>query len=300
MPEITRDEYSRIRNDMCFLRTLKKIHGYWDRYIDTVLSEGEDYKEYKFINILVRIGRYGKTFDVCNVKKRKKKIINQYIRILRRSNYVRRDYRWSDYGTRNYADDDDLKIENRFKVYLEWLKDNKKEYGLVKGLEIGGNGGALGEVIVKKQILQDVCVSDYDCGAIDIGYHRCKNNVAVNRNLTFSNFNILKKDLDPNNNREKRLESDVVIMCAVSHHLLLSQKIRLERLVDILLSYTRKILVIEFMPLGLWDGSHQSQVPDWYNLEWFLDGLRSGFEILKVEQIYKNRVAIICKKLKLQ
>lgn len=73
----------------------------------------------------------------------------------------------------------------------------------------------------------------------------------------------------------QRLGADIVIALAVTHHLILTQKVKLDTIVELLYSYSKRYVIVEFMPLGLWsEGATDVEVPDWYNLDWFIDGMK--------------------------
>ena len=57
---------------------------------------------------------------------------------------------------------------------------------------------------------------------------------------------------------------------AISHHLILGQKVPADLMFRILAEYTKEYLFIEFMPNGI----DKSPNPDWYTAEWF----RANFE----------------------
>ncbi len=67
----------------------------------------------------------------------------------------------------------------------------------------------------------------------------------------------------------KRLQSDVVLALAVTHHLLLVQKIPVARILKTIGAYSRRLVFVEFMPLGLWDGRTAPPVPAGYTIDWF-------------------------------
>ena len=91
-----------------------------------------------------------------------------------------------------------------------------------------------------------------------------------------------------------------MIALPVTHHLILTQKVKLDTIVELLYSYSKRYVIVGFMPLGLWsEGTINVEVPDWYNLDWFIDGMKKKFDIdiKEVQQIHKNRIAIIAKRL---
>ena len=91
--------------------------------------------------------------------------------------------------------------------------------------------------------------------------------------------------------RSERFKSDIVIALALTHHLILAQNLRLQWIFEVLAAFTRKYVLIEFMPLGL--GGRRSSLPTWYTLEWFESEMERYFEILEVLHIDRKRIAIL-------
>lgn len=90
----------------------------------------------------------------------------------------------------------------------------------------------------------------------------------MKKNILSLNENIRKTPAE-------RLGADIVIALAVTHHLILTQKVKLDTIVELLYSYGKRYVIVEFMPLGLWsEGAINVEVPDWYNLDWFIDGMK--------------------------
>ncbi|HRE79890.1 MAG TPA: hypothetical protein PLN52_02520 [Opitutaceae bacterium] len=69
--------------------------------------------------------------------------------------------------------------------------------------------------------------------------------------------------------QEGRWRADVVVALAISHHLLLTQEFKIDVMLKRFASFSRRHLLVEFMPLGLWNGQHAPPVPSWYTREWF-------------------------------
>jgi hypothetical protein len=91
-------------------------------------------------------------------------------------------------------------------------------------------------------------------------------------------------------NPAARLRADVVIALAITHHLTLSQNFSLREVLKTIAAYTRQFALVEFMPLGLWDGQQAPKLPAWYNLKWFQETFAEFFEVLSVEELEPNRV----------
>lgn len=178
------------------------------------------------------------------------------------------------------------------------VQNLKKEDEISTCLEIGGNKGFLAQSLIANNVVDSAWVTDYDAGAIELGYSRCKEIELICEKIGFSVLNVFNHyDIAGGLPACERYKSDIVFALAITHHLILSQKISLECITKIFAQYTNKYLVIEFMPLGLWASDTINEpIPEWYTLDWFLEGMKAEFEVLKVEQTDKNRICILLKR----
>jgi hypothetical protein len=87
------------------------------------------------------------------------------------------------------------------------------------------------------------------------------------------------------------------VALAITHHLILSQRIGISKVIEILGLYTSKYIIVEFMPLGLYDGTSAPPIPDWYNIESFSFEFSKFFTIIDIHKIDKNRILFTGKKL---
>ncbi|MCX6800313.1 MAG: hypothetical protein NT091_04170 [Candidatus Falkowbacteria bacterium] len=121
-------------------------------------------------------------------------------------------------------------------------------------LEVGGNQGIVSQLISEKTEIKDIVCTDYDEQAVDLMYLRLKK--ILNKNITPVIINFIYPYV---NNFELsptvRFKSDAVLALALTHHLLITQKIDIDYLMNVISDYTNKYAFIEFMPLGLWDGN---------------------------------------------
>ncbi len=188
--------------------------------------------------------------------------------------------RWSD-----YHDTVQLKKGDRFDQLCELLQN----IGLKTSMEVGGNQGLFSNMLVERRIVERALCSDYDGGAIDKAFIKRSGKGAV----YYASFNIMDTVERGLLRRSERFKSDIVIMLALSHHLILAQKVRLQSLFKILTEFTNKYILIEFMPLGLWDGKNAIEVPEWYTFEWFKEEMSVWFEIIQTVQMERNRIALL-------
>lgn len=89
----------------------------------------------------------------------------------------------------------------------------------------------------------------------------------------------------------KKYRSDLVVANALTHHLLLGQGMKLHVLVDQLAELTEKYLIVEFMEYGL--NQRKEDLPKWYTLDNFLEGVSQRFSVLQVKNTAKGRTMVI-------
>lgn len=162
-------------------------------------------------------------------------------------------------------------------------------------LELAGNQGSLARLLAEKCQLKTVICTDADSYALDKGYRLAKRdnakiNWAILNPFDFEN-NYHEIDL------EKRFCSEAVIALAVTHHLILTQGYPVDYILDTFARFTKKYLLIEFMPLGLYNGVAAPPVPTWYNEEWFKAEFTKKFELIDQVQLEENRIIFVGKKL---
>lgn len=160
-------------------------------------------------------------------------------------------------------------------------------------LELAGNQGAL-SILIKKQLKNvRVTCTDADAIAIDKGYlHASQAQVEIDW-AVINPFSPESSPLElpPDN----RLKSDAVLALAITHHLTLSQPFRINYIFKIIKAYSNKFVFIEFMPLGLFNGTKAPETPDWYNEEWFTSEFITHFNLLSRVELEENRILYIGK-----
>ena len=182
--------------------------------------------------------------------------------------------KWGEYHS-NVDKDEQFKEGGRFDIIIKLLK----EYNVGEVIEIGGNQGLLS--IELRQFIGRVICSDYDEVAVD--------NMFLNVKASKSEITPVLLDLmhpvylslnyGPNLRPQLRFKSQAVLALALSHHLLLGQKIPIDVMFRSLIEYTKEYLFIEFTPGGI----DKSPNPDWYTLDWFRENFKKYFQLI-VEQ----------------
>ena len=179
----------------------------------------------------------------------------------------------------------------RFQSLLKIIKDLKEVNTII---DLAGNEGYFSEVLYKETNVQRLIIADYDENAIDAAYRRFKK-------LHVDNIFTLLLNFIYTSNQEgtaERLKSDLVLALAVSHHLILTSKYSLNAIFERLVLYSKKYVLIEFMPLGLWSSENKkklSDLPSWYTLNWFRSAFENYFDLLLEQKIERNRVVFVGK-----
>ena len=205
---------------------------------------------------------------------------------------------WASYHQKSnyYSDSGAIKLSSRFESILALVRS----LGVSSVLELAGNQGVLSSAIAAIPGVHTVICTDYDPMAVDALHLRLSKESKAERNsgnLIYACFDFMKdvrELLTPE--RSNRLKVDLVIALAVTHHLLLGQNYSIDAILATMLLYSNRYLMIEFMPLGLWDGSAAPPLPSWYGQEWFESNLLRYGVILKVEQLEDNRVFYLLEK----
>jgi len=191
---------------------------------------------------------------------------------------------WQSYHQEFYSKDGVTTYSERFLRILDLIRQTEGIYSVI---DLAGNEGFFSQLIDKELNLEKIIVADYDENAVDSAYNRFKNKEIKVINTVLLNF-MFANDLE---GTTKRLQSDLAIALAVTHHLLLSGGYTLPAIFERLRKYSRKYVMIEFMPVGLWAGAKEfPKVPEWYNINWFRNTFEQYFDIIVEEKLEINRI----------
>jgi len=188
---------------------------------------------------------------------------------------------------------DQFHQKNQSTPRFERLVEILKKYSDIKQVfEIAGNQGFFATLLLEKLNLDKMICSDYDENAVDSMFRlNPKNTRLTPVLLDFVTPTIMFKNQVP----QQRFLSDLVIALAVTHHLVLTQQVSLHTIFEQLGGYTKKYILVEFMPLGLYDGTKNVQVPTWYTLDWFKTIFESHFDLILTEDLEVNRIVFFGK-----
>jgi len=175
-------------------------------------------------------------------------------------------------------------IYPRFERIVEIIN----KYKIKTVLELAGNAGFLSRMIIKKCNVKKAICTDYDERAVDQMYTLAKD-ASIQLTPAILNF-VVSTSVSCEIPLPERYASEAVLALAVTHHLLLTQKVPVDYIFKTLSLYSTKYVFIEFMPLGLYDGRHAPDLPRWYTVDWFRASFRKHFDLIIEEQLEENRI----------
>lgn len=199
------------------------------------------------------------------------------------------DGRWSAYHAAYFGQSGRVAAGARYERVIELINSRGGE--IRSTVEVGGNAGALSDLIRRRTAVERAICTDYDEGAIDALYTRQLGAAEGGRAVVPMVLNFLY----PISGGEgapvaERIRSDAVIALALLHHIVLGQRVRIDYALDMIGRYSRRFALVEFMPLGLWDGSRPADVPAWYTAEWFEAAFTRRFRLISKDELEPNRV----------
>lgn len=176
----------------------------------------------------------------------------------------------------------------RFRRILEILQSLRCD----TVLELAGNSGAFSLLLAKHGVGRRIICSDYDPQAVDLLYRTLREKEI--RSVTPVWLDIMYPgETCAFPGPQCRLRSEAALALAVTHHLILSQNIKLPQLLRMIGEYASRYVLIEFMPLGLYDGGHSTAVPEWYTIDWFRAEFARQYELREVVTLEENRILFV-------
>jgi hypothetical protein len=190
---------------------------------------------------------------------------------------------WSNYHN-EYINGAEIESTSRFDRLVSIIND----LGVNTMIDLAGNKGVFSLLVANKTTVSKVICSDYDEMAIDdlYLYLRNQNDTKISPLLLNFMYPIANFDFE-------KVKSDIAVALAVTHHLLISQKCPIDSVFKKVGQYSNRYVLIEFMPLGLWNGYYAPPIPEWYNVNWFREKFKRHFKLLKEEQTEKNRILFL-------
>ncbi|MBX3354370.1 MAG: hypothetical protein KF724_01575 [Phycisphaeraceae bacterium] len=193
---------------------------------------------------------------------------------------------WSHYQSGMHAPDGRA-VTPRF----EHIARRIEELGVTSVMEIAANQGALARRLAAGGVVRSIIATDADGAAIDKGYCAARGRGLPIDWAIFNPFSFERSPLEPD--PEVRFRADAVVVMALTHHLILTQSLGLRYILTVLGWFTSRYAFIEFMPLGLHDGTQGVATPPWYTEAWFREEFERHFEVVERTQLEPNRVLFV-------
>ncbi len=155
-------------------------------------------------------------------------------------------------------------------------------------LDLAGNVGLASAIVAARNPSLRCVNTDNDPVAIEKSYALLRREPRLGFESYLLNFML---PMYPDAPRVFR--SDVAMALAVTHHLLLAQGHKLSEVLERIGGYARRLVLVEFMPLGLWGGDPERKppVPAWYTTPWFEQGFRRQFDLVERRVLESHRIA---------
>lgn len=198
---------------------------------------------------------------------------------------------WSGYQDKYFQNDGKIKENKRFQIVADYLK----KYNIQSITELAANQGVFSQMCVEQNILSYSLAIDYDEWAVDKMYRRLVKN-KDKMPISFGVVNIVQSKSRDHNDARKRMQNEAVVALALTHHLILSQGLSIERTLDVIMSYGQKYALVEFMPLGLYSrhiSSSVGKLPKEYTVENFRKAFVDRCVLKEEIRISKNRILFV-------
>ncbi len=199
---------------------------------------------------------------------------------------------WDGYHQKFYSGDNGINYSDRFYRIIDIIKSLD---GIKSVIDLAGNEGYF-SILLSKEIatIDSILLTDYDSNAIDSAYNYIKKSQIQKISPVMLNF-MFTPDIP---GTCKRLACDLAIALAVTHHLLLTANFSLPAIFERLKAYSKRYVMIEFMPLGLWaiNDKEEPAIPEWYTVEWFRYHFSQHFVLIKEEKLERNRIIFVGEK----
>lgn len=194
---------------------------------------------------------------------------------------------WSQYHDRIVRDS----AEGRTPRF-ERIVQTVSSLGVSSVFEIGGNQGLVSRLIKASNAALRVTCTDADAAAIDKAY-----GLAADRGeaIDWAVLNPFSPESSPVETASaERFKSEAVLALALTHHLTLTNELRIDYVLGVIEAYSSRYVLVEYMPLGLADGQHDPPpTPAWYTEEWFAAAFRRRFRLLERTQLESNRILYV-------
>ncbi|GBR74268.1 putative methyltransferase [Candidatus Termititenax aidoneus] len=208
-----------------------------------------------------------------------KELKPEYVEVLF-SKYPSFESAWKNYSCELFQQEPSKRFTRFIELMGQFSSDAKS------CLDLAGNSGYVSSLLGKTGRYKSLINVDYDENAIEYGRQHL-----VNEGIDFYllDFMLPWGSID---SIAPALASDIVLVLAVTHHLILTQGYNIRAIFSIIAMYSKKYVYIEFCPLGMYstDNPNVPAVPDWYTEEWFEENFKKQFALLHKEVLSSVRI----------
>ena len=191
---------------------------------------------------------------------------------------------WQNYHRQAFAKDGQIVYSDRFHKIADLIQGYPDIRYVI---DLAGNEGYFCNLLAENQQIEKIILSDFDENAVNSAYQRFKMQHDSRLHTVLLNFMLPRDPSDTSS----RLKCDLAVALAVTHHLILGSRFSIDAIFERVSLYSRKYVLIEFMPIGLWGGEEDIKpVPDWYHVDWFREHFQKYFFLVHEEQTEKNRI----------
>ena len=213
-------------------------------------------------------------------------------------------YQWDSYQNSAYENiNKPDKWSDKQKLVIEMIKSTNAK----SMIDLAGNMGWY--CVAVKEEMDYAIVADIDYNCIDFAYeyirkHEVKNVYPIHINMiappldTYKNLPIGSTGIEPwTTNAISRYQSEVAVALAIVHHLVFSQQLSFDEVVNQLALYTNRWLIVEFINRNdkfVIDALTLNAQFDWYREENFLISLKKRFKIVDSGETSETRTVYLC------
>lgn len=124
-------------------------------------------------------------------------------------------------------------------------------------VEFAANQGMFSAMMATNNNIEKIVAVDYDENAVDVMYkllseNRLPSNCVKKIFPMLVNFSEISEEPVVGKSLSSRIKADAVIALAMTHHLLLSQRLNIDKMFHKFSNFTNRFIFVEFMPLGLY------------------------------------------------
>lgn len=259
-----------------------KARIYVKNFLEGFKLEFDDICKYMDNNQIKKYDQIINMVDDINYYKNINSVIEEIRSFVLDINLEFKNSNWSSY-----------QFEDNSKQQFDYNKDSLDKRSIIMNfiesknpkniIDIGGNLGWF--CFASNKLLISSILVDYDYACIDKAYKSIKDNEIKGILPIVGDFQGLEKS---------GFKSECVLALALIHHLVFHQLLNFQDIVSLLEDLTSKYLIIEFVhPYDKYLKVYFNNQFEWYNMDNFIEELKSKFNILDIKPSDRNERSII-------